>query len=69
MKARMPKIIPLKIPEKSLVASGFRFSGLNAWRSRLPRFESSIQIASAAKMVISITPRTTPALVESRTSR
>jgi hypothetical protein len=23
MKARIPKIIPLKIPEKSLVASGF----------------------------------------------
>ena len=69
MNARMPKIIPLKIPEKLLVASGFAFSGLNAWRLSVSKFEMSIQIASAPKIAISIAPSTTPAFVESLTSR
>lgn len=69
MKARIPKIIPLKIPEKSLVASGLWLAGLKAWRSRLSAFERIIQTASAPKIVISMIPSTTPARVERRTSR
>jgi hypothetical protein len=45
------------------------FDGLNVCRVRSPTLESSIQTASARKIPISMIPRTTPAFVESRTSR
>ena len=69
MNARIPKTIPLKTPEKSLEASGFTFSGLNACRFSWSKFERSIQSERPRKIAISNAPSTMPARVERRTSR
>ena len=65
MKARIANTIPLNTP----LHSPFAWLGLNGWAFRSPAFESSIQIASPAKIRISNAPRITPAVVEMRTSR
>src|ERR671935_93264 len=59
MKARIANTIPRKTPLQPPRA----WSGLKGARLRSPVFESSIQIASAAKTAISNAPRITPAVV------
>ena len=65
MKARIAKTIPRKTPFQWPTA----WLGLKGTPLSFPAFESSIQIASAPKTVISKAPRITPAVVERRMSR